>query len=166
MRIWLLCVGLILSGLGWAGDSLVVLVRHAEKAGDDPRDPTLSAAGSERAQALARALAGYGLQAVWVSPYRRTALTAAPAAAAAGVQPQVYALSSSIEEDARQLAGRIRADHQGQAVLVVGHSNTVGAIVQALGGGVQTDIADDEYDRLYLLSIDAEGVVRSVVSRY
>jgi hypothetical protein len=39
------------------GPTTVAVVRHAERADDDPRDPHLSAAGHARAEALAEALA-------------------------------------------------------------------------------------------------------------
>ena len=39
----------------------IVLVRHAEKSADDPRDPNLDDAGVARARALARTLEGAGV---------------------------------------------------------------------------------------------------------
>jgi phosphohistidine phosphatase SixA len=152
-----------------ATDTLVVVVRHAEKASDDPRDPILSEAGIARAQALAAALAELHLETVLVTQYKRTQLTAAPAAQAAGVQPEIIEASSEVAESANALAQRIRGTHRGQVVLVVGHSNTVGAIVEALSGAhgfTPSPIADDEYDRLYLLQIPQHGPVRVLQSRY
>ena len=63
-------------------DVLVVVVRHAEKSTNDPRDPDLDAAGQARARALAAALAGSRLDAVHATQFKRTRQTAAPAAAA------------------------------------------------------------------------------------
>jgi phosphohistidine phosphatase SixA len=149
-----------------AADTLVVLVRHAEKATDDPRDPGLSPAGLARAQALASAVSGLRLQTVLVTQFQRTQLTAAPAAQAVGVQAVAIAATGEVAPAAAALAHRIRTQHAGQAVLVVGHSNTVGAMVEALGGGAQAPIAEHEYDRLYLLQIPEQGPVRVLQSRY
>ena len=54
-----------------------VLVRHAEKADDDPRDPSLSAAGAKRARRLAERLHFVPVVAVYASGFRRTQQTAA-----------------------------------------------------------------------------------------
>lgn len=147
-------------------DTMVVVVRHAEKATDDPRDPGLSAAGAARAQALANALRHLALDAVLVSQFRRTQLTAAPAAAEAGIQPIEMAASAATVADAEAIAARILRDFPGGTVLVVGHSNTVPAIVAALSGHPPVDMADDEYDRFTLVSVGANGGRRVVVSRY
>src|SRR5512138_1440345 len=67
-----------------------VVVRHGEKASDTDRDPDLSAAGLERAQALARHLDGAGLVAVYTSDYRRTRQTVAPSARAHALDAVAY----------------------------------------------------------------------------
>src|SRR5262245_26540171 len=79
----------------------IVIVRHAEKATDDPRDPTLSPAGQERALDLAKALDGADVSAVYVTEFKRTRLTAEPTAQHFGLtiqteprtnmQPDAYA---------------------------------------------------------------------------
>jgi phosphohistidine phosphatase SixA len=43
--------------------------------------------------------------------------------------------------------------HPGATVLVVGHNNTIGKIVQQLGGGFVGDICTDEYANLIIMSI-------------
>jgi phosphohistidine phosphatase SixA len=144
------------------GDVAVVyLVRHAEKSDDDPRDPALTPAGEQRAAELARVLADAGVTDVHSTPYERTLSTAEPVAAAAGVSVEVYdpgdaeAVASLVEHLARP--GR----H-----VVSGHSNTTPALVEALGGDPVSPISDDEYDRLYLVTIVADGTVSSVLLRY
>jgi hypothetical protein len=49
------------------------------------------------------------------------------------------------------------------AVLVVGHSNTLPELVRAFGGAPGADIADNEYDRLYQLSVGPGGAVTTVL---
>lgn len=149
-------------------DTVVVVVRHAEKAVDaaDPRDPPLSTTGIARAERLAAVVQGLDLDSVLVTPYQRTQLTAAPAAAAVGVQAEVLQSGADVAAEARALAERIRTRHADQTVLVVGHSNTIGAIVEALGVPAQPPVADDEFDRLYQLVLDDAGRVRWSRSRY
>ena len=48
--------------------------------------------------------------------------------------------------------------HRGQAVLVVGHSNTIPAIISALGGPVLADLCDTQYAMLYTVVIDGKNV--------
>jgi probable phosphoglycerate mutase len=77
----------------------LLLVRHAQSAplGLDPAelnadgyaDPSLTAAGREQADRAAARLARLQIDAIYVSPLRRTAETAAPLAALLQVQPQV-----------------------------------------------------------------------------
>jgi probable phosphoglycerate mutase len=81
------------------GSIEVVLIRHgASEAAVDGQsfellegqaDPALSPHGELQAQAVAAALAGEPLEALYVTPLRRTAQTAAPLAAATGLEPVV-----------------------------------------------------------------------------
>jgi broad specificity phosphatase PhoE len=147
--------------------TVVVVLRHAEKATDDPRDPTLSEAGQARAQALARRLGHTGLDAVYATQYRRTQLTAAPAAAQAGlavtVRPVDAANAASYGPD---LARDLRSLPAGSTALVVGHSNTVPGIVSAISGQPAPDMPETEYDRYTVIVLDADGKARVFVSTY
>ena len=60
----------------------VFLVRHAEKSKDDPRDPSLSAAGQQRARRLAELLAQEKITHLFSTPLKRTQETLAPLARA------------------------------------------------------------------------------------
>lgn len=167
----LLLAALLLPGATLAADLQVVLVRHAEKAADDPRDPSLSDAGAARANALAKALRHAGLDAVYASQFRRTRLTAAPAAAAHGLEVTIRAASGEADADAAAFAAQLRASHpDGGVVLVVGHSNTIPPLAAALLGDAAavTPMPEDEYDRLMLVTLqDAAGATpRLLVARY
>lgn len=141
----------------------IVLVRHAEKATEPKDDPALSEAGQARAKALAAALKDSKITAVFTTQARRTRDTAAVAAAQAGVTPQVLAvarggLAAHIDETAK------RAKEAGGTVLVVGHSNTVPAIVAALGGPKLADMPECEYSRL--ITVLPGPPVQVIQSRY
>ncbi|HRO26403.1 MAG TPA: phosphoglycerate mutase family protein [Luteimonas sp.] len=139
-----------------------VVVRHGEKTSDTEHDPELSAAGLERAQALARQLADDDLVAVYTSDYRRTRQTAQPSAAAHRLEAVVYDAKLPADEFARQL----KAAHRHGTVLVAGHSNTVPGIVTALCACEVEAMPDSEYDRLSTIHVDADGRARLVVGRY
>lgn len=145
---------LLLSALpALAADTLVIVVRHAEKAVEPGPDPALSDAGRARAERLAAILADARITAAYSTQFKRTRDTAAPAAKARGLEVRVHeAHPGQAEADAAALAAEIRARHAGGTVLVVAHSNTVPAIVKALAGIDVPAIADDEYDRLYVVT--------------
>jgi phosphohistidine phosphatase SixA len=139
-----------------------VLVRHAEKANDDPRDPGLSEAGRTRAANLARGLADAPLRAVYVTAYRRTRETGGPAAAMHRLRLAVY----EARLPAADMAARLRADHREGVVLVVGHSNTVPEIAAALCACPVAPMRDDEYDRRIEIRIGPDGNARIEQGRY
>lgn len=150
-----------------SGETLVIVVRHAEKAADDPRDPSLSDAGQRRAQALADALEDSDLKAIYTTQYRRTQLTAEPLSNHAGVVVDIRPVNAENAAGyAAELVSDIRARHSGQTVLVVGHSNTVPEIVTALSGVETAPIQESEYDRLTLVALPTTGKARVVLSRY
>lgn len=130
----------------WCGTTTTLLiVRHADRQeGSD----ALSAAGVTRAEALAHAAQFAGPAAIYHSDTTRTRDTAAALAATVGLTPIVYPAG-----DAAGVVARIFADHRGQTVVVVGHSNTVPLIVDAAGGPSIPDLDDGEFDRLFVLTV-------------
>jgi phosphohistidine phosphatase SixA len=152
-----------------APSTLVFVLRHAEKALDDPRDPSLSPAGEARAQALAALLRRAGVTHFYASEYRRTRSTLAPLAAAAGRELVILPAN-----DLPALQSAIRALPAGSVVVVAGHSNTVPAIVAALGGASERlvdspagpALPDDAYDRLYLVVTRPDAPAQTLELHY
>jgi phosphohistidine phosphatase SixA len=151
-----------------AADTTVVVVRHAEKATDDPKDPNLSDLGRARATSLARALADYPVTTVLVSEYKRTLQTAEPTLR----EHKLAAKIIPINRDpaalyGQRLAALVKGDHQGEVILLVGHSNTVPALLLALTG-VQVPPIDDatEFNRLYVITLPAQGQPRVISAKY
>ena len=142
----------------------VILVRHAERAGDAASDPVLSPAGDVRAQALAHALAFTRLTGIVTTQARRTQLTAAPTAQAAHLTPVVVPTGTPAHP--RAVADTVRSRFAGGTVLVVGHSNTVAGIVRALGGPQLPDLCDTEFATLFVLTLRAGAEPSLVRSRY
>lgn len=145
--------------------TVVYLVRHAEKAAEPAADPPLTAAGESRARALADLLRDAGIGAVYSTQFARTRLTAAPTAARFGLEVTVLSAGGNVAAHARAVADAIRA-RPGGAVLVVGHSNTIPTIVEALGAPAPGAIRDDEYDSIFVVVLPEDGAPTGVRLRY
>jgi broad specificity phosphatase PhoE len=152
---------LILAAATWlliTGQSTtIIVVRHAEKVLDAGADPPLTPQGQARAELLASLFGDPRLarpiDAIYVSPALRNRLTAAPLAARLGIVPTVAA-----QDDPRALARRMLREHAGGRILVVGHTDTVPAIVAALSGARDIPpIGDDEYGTLYIVTVPRIG---------
>lgn len=126
------------------GGPVVVLVRHAERL--DGPDPGLSRAGQSRARLLARMLADATVVGVYVTETRRSRETGSFTATMAGLTPTQYAGG-----DAAGLAASIAGGPAGGTVLVVAHSNTVDDIATALRAPGVGELAEDEFDRMFVL---------------
>ena len=131
--------------------ALVVLVRHAEKAASSTGDPPLTKAGRERARALVVALKDTAIDAIITSEAKRTRETAEPLAQARGLTPTVVSRDTGGRPDhAAAVAAEVRR-HAGGVVVVVGHSDTVPLIIEALGGPRFPEISSGEFSNLFLL---------------
>jgi len=141
---------------GTADATTVVVIRHAEK---QPlgADPPLTASGEARAKLLSHMFGedevpDARIDAIYVNPSLRSRMTAAPLAARLKLVPIVA------PPDARGLVRRVLREHAGARVLIVGRSDTVPAIVEALSGsGKLPDVADDEYGTMYIVSVPKIG---------
>lgn len=122
----------------------VILVRHAEI--NSGQNPSLTVQGHQRAGALAHAVGPAGVNVIFTSEFLRTQQTADSAATQLGLTPVVLP-AASVDE----LVNQIKSDHQGEVVLIVGHSNTVPEIIEALGVSSPPTIADTEFDNLFIV---------------
>lgn len=130
-----------------------VIVRHAEKASDDPRDPNLSDAGRARAERLASWLKNEPLGAVYATAYRRTQQTGEPTARAHELSVTTY----EAKQPAADFAAQLRRDRPQGTTLIVGHSNTAPDIAAALCGCTVAPMPETEFDRRMRVDIDANG---------
>jgi broad specificity phosphatase PhoE len=143
--------------------TVVVIVRHADKAAQPAADPPLTEVGTARAQALAEMLRHSNVGAVLHTPTTRTRDTALPTARQFGLTPEVLPQGPAAIH-AEVVAEAVRK-HAGKTVLVVGHSNTVMQYIAALGGPRRPELCDHEYDGIYTLVI-AHGETRLVQGRF
>jgi|SRR5712691_11256095 len=147
---------LILAAFLWPAVSraqrAVIVVRHAEKVSDS--DERLSEAGRARAMRLAALLKDAGVTTIYATDTERAKDTAQPLADAAKLPVQTYDLGSSGPGKAvvaKPFIARLRQQHAGDVVLVVGHSNTVPALLQALGCAGNVSLAQGDYDNLFVV---------------
>ena len=126
--------------------TVIYLIRHAEKA-DNSANPNLSPAGLQRAQAWASILQDVPFEAVYSTNFNRTTQTAQPLADANAKSVTVYNHANfSLQE--------LIAQYPGKNIFVVGHSNTIPALVNALlGSTVYPDMAETEFGNLYKVTV-------------
>lgn len=163
---------------------VLYVVRHAERV-DDSRNSDLSDLGLRRAQALVPEIAPPVL-AIYSTDFCRTVQTAQPlakkwsipihvivtghpAADLSSCQPTVDVDLIEVHDiglDASKLVDHIRRDLSSGSTVIVGHSDTVPAIVAALGDGQfePFTIAHDEYDNVFRIDM-APGSAEKVLER-
>lgn len=135
----------------------IYVVRHAEKATPatnasqaEKANPNLSEAGHARAVALQQRLVNANIKRIFSTNYKRTLQTAAPLGKAANLpivtyHPSFDSLPAFVE--------RIKSKRKGN-VVIVGHSNTIDNIANALAGSqvVPADIPETDYNNLFIIT--------------
>ena len=163
------CLALLLSAnvaakaAAQGAPTIVILVRHAEKAAAPANDPPLTDVGIARARTLAAVLSDASVGAVIATPTVRSRETARPTADALGLTIETVAFAP-VALHAKAVAEAVMK-HSGKTVLVVGHSNTVPAIVAALGGPKMADLCETQYSVIITIVLDGRSV-RVIRSSY
>jgi phosphohistidine phosphatase SixA len=150
----------------------VFLIRHAEKADAPREDPPLNESGRLRSQALARILGQSGIKAIYTSQYQRTIQTAEPLAKQLGITATSLPLKMSqsnprevSEQSIKEITGKIY-ERTGEAVLVIGHSNTIPEVIKMLGGDNVPKIDEQKFDDLFVVTVFARGKAKVVHLKY
>jgi phosphohistidine phosphatase SixA len=142
----------------WAQTTVVILVRHAETEPVTSGDPDLSKAGEARVRGLGEflsaVLAGAKVDYLYAADTRRAQQTAAPIANQ--FKLPVNLLSSS---DWAGLASRIKREHRGKTVAVVGYASTIPGVLSELSAA-SVALAEEEYDSIFLIVIPSPGPTR------
>ena len=140
----------------------ILIVRHAEK-NIEPNNPnpSLSADGIARSQTLLHVLGESNIKAIYTSQFFRTQQTAQPLAERLGLTAtQVDA------KEARSLVNQVLSNHRGEVVLIVGHTNSIPQIIEALGGGSIPEIPETQYDNLFVVTLKRFGKPQVVKLKY
>jgi 2,3-bisphosphoglycerate-dependent phosphoglycerate mutase len=127
------------------------IVRHAEK---EPTlimtsDVPLSAAGKERAIALKDQLRNKGIKYLYSTNYSRTLSTIEPLRRELGLTVRLYGTKDTLD----RFIAELRNIRDGN-VLIAGHANTVGVIVNTLTGKqyINGDLPDSAYGDLFVVT--------------
>lgn len=162
---WILAALLAMTFISMAhAQDAVILIRHAEldnAPGVHAKKIGLSDAGQARAQRLASMLEAAGVSAVYATDFARTQDTGAPAARLVGREVTVVS-----KGDAADFVGRLRRDHAGQVVLVVGHTDTLPGIIKAFGYEKDVKIESTDYGNVFVLAPRAGAAPSLVRLRY
>jgi broad specificity phosphatase PhoE len=135
-----------------------ILVRHAEKATDDPKDPSLSEPGEQRAIALMNLLEKAAITSIYSTPYKRTRSTVLPLAEQLGLEILDYDPS-----DTNGFVALLKQKHKGGTILISGHSNTTPFLANALLGEQKYEpFDDDDYGNILIVTV-SKSVKPSVV---
>ena len=146
--------------------AMTVLVRHADRPAGF--DPPLNPAGMKRAEDLAAALHDTKFSAIIATDFIRTGDTAGPTASALGIVAETVPRKNRPRDQPQLHVNEVEAavrKHAGEVVLVVNHSDTLPAIIAALGGPRIVPICDSIYDDLFML-VPTMGKMQFVHSRY
>jgi broad specificity phosphatase PhoE len=154
----LLALFAALAGPGPAlAQKAVIVVRHADNAGDK-----LTEAGQARAQRLVTALGKANVAAVYSTDAKRTVGTVTPFAESRKLPVRFYDTAKGDGFDARPFAARLRKEHPGDVVLVVGHVTTIPDLLKSLGCPDDVTLAPLEYDDLFVV-VPKEGAGAALV---
>jgi len=129
--------------------STYYFIRHAEKDRSDPQnvDPELNQDGLGRAIRWAEVFDPVDLDAIYITDFERTAMTAAPTSIKKEITPQYY-------DPKALIINEFKRQNLGKNVLVIGHSNTTPEFVnQMLGEQKYSQMDDYDNSSLFIVRI-------------
>jgi broad specificity phosphatase PhoE len=133
----------------------LILLRHAEKDTTTlgftmmQADPPLSEKGIQRSSKLLETLKEYNIDSIFSTNFNRTRNTILPLASKLGINVRLYEPKNQtiLAEELKKMIGK--------TVLVVGHSNTIPALVNLLiGSNKYANLSDNEYDKIWILHLE------------
>jgi len=131
-----------------AEKTTIVLVRHAEKM-KDSSDPLLTDEGKERAENLSKILSTMEVDQIYSTDYKRTQLTATPTAKSKDLTIQSYN-----PRKLKDFGNMLLQKHQGETILVVGHSNTTPQLLNSLmDKKLVKSIDESDYENLFIINV-------------
>lgn len=125
------------------------LIRHAEKnRSTKDKDPELTEIGLKRADNWSEVFEKVSFDKVYSSDYKRTQQTALPTAKSKGLEVLSYNTEHLYNDTFKEQT-------KNQTVLIVGHSNTTPAFVNAIiGKQKHSSIDDSDNGKLFIVTLD------------
>lgn len=158
-------------GLAWFFDSqattTILFVRHTDTdvfaQGDNPG---LNAQGLARAEDLADFVQDIdviaGVDAIYASEFKRTQQTAAAIARRLELEVDI-----GNPYEVEPFMADVLREHKGEIVLIVTHSDAIAPLIEELHGSKNVpEIAADEYDNFYIVTIPSFGKVKTLRLHY
>lgn len=137
---------------GFTGKRTFYIVRHAEKDTAGGNNPAISVVGKERAGDLYRELRKKKIDLIMATQYKRTGMTADSL--------RIYNNIDSIQYGADATGNKLSEvlnlrSGNAKHILIVGHSNTLPAIIRKLGVISYTvkELPETEYDNLFIVRV-------------
>ena len=141
--------------------STIILIRHAEKADTNTKDPSLSDTGNQRAEGLAKLFKDIPIDAFYATPYKRTIETITPIARANGKEILTYNPS-----DKNSTAAMINSG-KGKRIIIAGHSNTIPQMVNTLIGKNEfTTMEESDYGKIWFLVFKGNELIDYSILNY
>lgn len=170
MRKILIVVSILMFGICElnAQQTIYYLVRHAEKdtsvAGATmmQANPPLSEKGIQRSTRLASLLEKENIDYIFSTKYLRTQSTAQPLATLIGKEIQFYEITkgTAFSDSIQQMP------FLGKTLLIIGHSNTIPPLVNALiKSNKYQNLSDNEYGFIYKVIMES-GQIKDTVLMY
>lgn len=132
-----------------------ILVRHAEKAKDGSKNPSLTEKGNQRAERLKKMLQSVEVTTIYTTDYNRTRQTVAPIAKSLNLEAQIYSPHQ------KEILDQLKKEHAGEVILMAGHSNTVPGMVNYLIGEEKyQDLDESDYDNLFIVTLVNDGIAK------
>jgi broad specificity phosphatase PhoE len=159
----LLAIAALAASGAAAAQPTIVLVRHAELEGQQmqlPPDTPLSEAGRQRAERLAHLLSQAAVSRIYVTDVLRTQQTAQPLAERSAAPVTRFA-----KPDTAALVQALRQTQDG-TVVVVGHSDTLPAVMAALGGPADLKFAPGDHAGVFIVTPRPQGAASVVKLTY
>ncbi|HAU66845.1 MAG TPA: hypothetical protein DCW52_00450 [Gammaproteobacteria bacterium] len=131
----------------------VYLVRHAEKHLDQGKDPGLTQVGVNRSMRWADVFSNQVLDTIYSTDTKRTRNTALPITESQNKQVVLMeAMPTNLVE--------IIAKHRGQSILMVGHSNTLPGLVNAMIGEERyADLDESNFSTLFIVTVTGDSAI-------
>ena len=152
---------LLLSFQTTASDAYsVYLIRHAEKdlIHEDKKNPPLLMCGLKRAINLTTLFKHIDLKDIYSTNFKRTKSTASPTAKSKDLKVEFY--------DPYDLESLFKiVKNNKRDVLIVGHNQTTNVLAGKLAGIELPIIPEDEYDRLYQVTVFPKGAKLQLIQQ-